>query len=822
MGPEALGSALYAMARSRVNDESLGEGPRAYLVEQVEAAAKQTWTEEALRGACYGLFAWHGAAKDRLLSALTQVVASDQSGLSEKGVSMCLYGIHNCDGGPASRALLMALVPRVAACSEDLSSMSIGNAIFGLKGFVDSQEARSMLAVLVPKVAQSQEQIQSQHIGIAFMGLVKRGGGSGNSRETLDMLGVLAARFGQCTEPFRAVTLARILNSLQVFNDVPEVHAALDVMPQKIAECNEPFMQNHIGMAFFGLQRLGNPAVMQVIAALTPKIADVREPFSAHTLSNICFGLRRCYDRAEIRALLRLVAPKIVDSRPGYDSKDISCLLNGLQRCGNSQESRDILAALAPKIEEVREVNAQTVGNALYGLRLFRDCPEVRGIFRAFAVKIETMSEPLPGNTVANAIYGFQRCSDSPELQELLLAFSKRMTDRMTQQHIAMTLYGLLSSGQSAASLAVLAKLTDKIAQCTEEFNDQTIGNSLYGLQNFNSAPEVRAVIAALRPHIARGGSAPLGEQAIANSVSGLSHMIDCDEAHAVLGALAPRIASFPGQLSWKAFVFAMRSLKHCRSDGPEHRAVVAALVSKAPAAEPLESIAACDALLGVRFAGDCKETRAALALLVPHLANGVADFDPQRLRRTLAGVSCAPASDEAYRGLLILAPRLQMLAGDLDPVCFEQVACILQGRAARPETSQLLTAIEPHVIRRHAGTSQQQNTKRLREALGAIQGEEAASILRGLDAADAPAAAGAGSAKRPDASLPAGWSQHVHEGKTYYHHAELGSRWERPIAAADVAAPPLPAGWAEHIAPGGRPYYFHKTHGSVWERPKQ
>lgn len=822
MGPEALGSVLVSVARLRYADEVIPEGPRVYLLEQVELAIKQVWTEEALRGVCYGMLAWQGAAKDRLLGLMTQIVASEQGWvLTEKGVSMCMYGLHNCGGGPASRAFLAVLAPRVAACSEELTSMSVGNSVFGLHRFVDGHEARAMLTVLTPKVAASRAPMYPQHLASAFFGLVKCSGH--RSQEALDMLGALTGHFAACMLPFRAVHLSRILNSLQSFEDAPEVQSVVAAMPQKLADSQEPFSEQQIGMSFFGLQRLGGPAVMQVIAALTPKVADSREPFTAHTLSNICFGLRRCADSAEVRALLRLVATKIVDCRSDFISKDISCMLNGLQRCGNSQESRDILAAIAPKIDQIQELNAQTVGNALYGLRMFQDCPEVRAVFRAVAPKVDTMSEPMSALNVSNAFYGLQRCSNNPEIRELLLALSKRMTEPMSQHQIGMTLYGLLYCGQSEASLAVLAILAEKIAQCPDEFNEQSISISLYGLHNFTATPEVRAVLAALVPHVSRNGHLPLSAQGVANSISGLANTMDCDEARALLRALAPKIAAHRTPLSWRSFVMSMRWLKNLRGECPELQAVLAALVSKAPVAEGLDATSASDALLGLRFAGDWPETRAALALLVPHLASGVESFDHRRVGQTLAGIVCIPASDEAYQALVILAPRIQALAGHLSPVCFEHVMSVLRGsgRGVQPAARELIVSMEPHVVRHFGGQPQQARTQRLREALAGTEGEEAAALRRALDASDAGAATAGGFASGSAGVLPPGWARYEHEGRPYYHHAVHGSRWDQPPpAAADAAS--LPPGWAEHTAPGGRVFYFHEVHGSVWERPRE
>jgi hypothetical protein len=61
------------------------------------------------------------------------------------------------------------------------------------------------------------------------------------------------------------------------------------------------------------------------------------------------------------------------------------------------QEVKDVLAALAPKIGTCRkELSAQAVGNALYGLRnMSSDVQEVKDVLTALASKIEGSREQL-------------------------------------------------------------------------------------------------------------------------------------------------------------------------------------------------------------------------------------------------------------------------------------------------------------------------------------------------------------------------------------------------------------------------------------------
>jgi hypothetical protein len=109
------------------------------------------------------------------------------------------------------------------------------------------------------------------------------------------------------------------------------------------------------------------------------------------------------------------------------------------------QEVRDVLAALAalaPKIEGCREeLDAQEVGNALYGLQNMRiDVREVRDVLAALAPKIKGCREELRAQEVGNALYGLQgMSSDVREVVEVLAAVTLKI--EKCDQRFASTRY---------------------------------------------------------------------------------------------------------------------------------------------------------------------------------------------------------------------------------------------------------------------------------------------------------------------------------------------------------------------------------------------
>jgi very-short-patch-repair endonuclease len=75
----------------------------------------------------------------------------------------------------------------------------------------------------------------------------------------------------------------------------------------------------------------------------------------------------------------------------------------------DSQEVRDLIKALTPKVIKCNEVlNAQNVGNALYGLQSMRsDNQEVRDLIKALTPKFIKCNEELNPQNVGMALYGF-------------------------------------------------------------------------------------------------------------------------------------------------------------------------------------------------------------------------------------------------------------------------------------------------------------------------------------------------------------------------------------------------------------------------------
>jgi very-short-patch-repair endonuclease len=141
---------------------------------------------------------------------------------------------------------------------------------------------------------------------------------------------------------------------------------------------------------------------------------------------------------------------------------------------------REVLAALAPKIEASKEeLDAQEVGNALYGLQsMSSDVREVVGVLAALTPKIEGLSQRLLPQHIANALYGLQRMDDSVEYVHIVLRVLERQLELfdglLPLRETAQLLQGLLGKRSPAAS-HIRELLSTKVSVDPESASEDTI-----------------------------------------------------------------------------------------------------------------------------------------------------------------------------------------------------------------------------------------------------------------------------------------------------------------------------------------------------------
>ncbi len=195
------------------------------------------------------------------------------------------------------------------------------------------------------------------------------------------------------------------------------------------------------------------------------------------------------------------------------------------------------MGILAAKISQSTcELDAQAIGNALYGLKgMSSECGEVRTLLSVLATKISASKNLLSGQEVGIALYGLRNMSSKySEVRNVVAAIGQKVLHSeatLSSQSIGMALYGLKEmSSDSKEVREVVGILADKISQSTCELNAQAIGNALYGLKGMNSeCGEFRKLLSVLATKISASKNLLSGQEVgmLQNSKSPFNDMVE-------------------------------------------------------------------------------------------------------------------------------------------------------------------------------------------------------------------------------------------------------------------------------------------------------
>merc|ERR1719456_1237942 len=87
-----------------------------------------------------------------------------------------------------------------------------------------------------------------------------------------------------------------------------------------------------------------------------------------------------------------------------------------------------MLKVLTPKVASCsRELKAQEVSNALYGLKSLGDSKEVRGMLKVLTPKVASCSEELDTQAMANALAGLKSLKSSAEMRGLVKVLTPKL-----------------------------------------------------------------------------------------------------------------------------------------------------------------------------------------------------------------------------------------------------------------------------------------------------------------------------------------------------------------------------------------------------------
>jgi hypothetical protein len=209
------------------------------------------------------------------------------------------------------------------------------------------------------------------------------------------------------------------------------------------------------------------------------------------------------------------------------------------------------------------------------------DSAEVRGILTALAGKMKDCSQCLNAQGVGNALYGLQSLKLSMEARVILRAlvpYVEGCAEHLSPQHVGNALYGLQGLGASEEAHVIVKVLTPKISQCAEVFQGQNIGNALYGLQSFQDSPEVKELLKVMITKTA--DAAAFTAQEISNAFFGLKNLDDSSHVRELVATLTPKLKNCQHPLKVQ-HVFSILQTLRCLGDSVELRGVLALLKDK-------------------------------------------------------------------------------------------------------------------------------------------------------------------------------------------------------------------------------------------------
>ena len=98
---------------------------------------------------------------------------------------------------------------------------------------------------------------------------------------------------------------------------------------------------------------------------------------------------------------------------------------------GDSEQTRELVAALTPKVRDCREaLDAQAVGNALYGLQRMGDSEQTRELVAALTPKVQQCRDELRESDVDQALKHLPHFGNSDEVRDLFLVFLDKGLER--------------------------------------------------------------------------------------------------------------------------------------------------------------------------------------------------------------------------------------------------------------------------------------------------------------------------------------------------------------------------------------------------------
>eukprot|EP00756_Hemistasia_phaeocysticola_P015923 Hpha_TRINITY_DN15444_c0_g8::TRINITY_DN15444_c0_g8_i1::g.176088::m.176088 len=250
------------------------------------------------------------------------------------------------------------------------------------------------------------------------------------------------------------------------------------------------------------------------------------------------------------------------------------------------------------------------------------------------------------------------------------------------------------NSSRSTMADAVCLYLAQEVSFALGPFNSVSASGAMYGLRCVPQNAAGRALMAALVPHV-RGCDSLTKARHVANALVGLSECFDTAELRALLHAVAPVIArSHPDDFTGRPMGAALFGLRRLPGTS-ESRAVLRALLPFLKHAPGVPSDQALgNAVLGLQGQGNTPEVLAVYSELAAVARRQRMDLQPRNLGAVFFGVRLADTSLPVRRLIGELSRIVRFTKAAPDAQAIANALFGLQRQDLTPETHSALEAL--------------------------------------------------------------------------------------------------------------------------------
>ncbi|KAJ1430810.1 hypothetical protein B484DRAFT_479103 [Ochromonadaceae sp. CCMP2298] len=430
-----LGFAMLGLSRLDAELPEVGA-----LLGELTAKAQSAWGEvngQELSMILHGLV---GLQSDHpqvrtLVSHLVPLVTRCPQ-MSTSDARSALYGLQGMHSGNSkeAEALFSALGDLLARSNIRFDSPAdISNTLYGLQGLSSDSPATKKVLMGVLQMVQgvdTSRPFTGRDVAMSLYGLR---GANGRSRETLDLLGVLAPHVANLRGQLSANDVATFLYGLQNFqSSQPEVSALLRAIAPHVSRARGTFNSKGLSMALNGLQGFDSAQeevreLLRGIVAITQR-TDFRGFEDFHQLSSALYGLSDLSsEHVEVVALVDVVAGMMggggVDRGKAWTRKPAVDGAVGTGAVGAGAGEVISLTRRLASLQNTETPKADKVAMALYGLQKMDPAlPSVAALLEVLVEYVAAMPSPS-GIATGMALRAFRQHSGAPTPAQARILF---------------------------------------------------------------------------------------------------------------------------------------------------------------------------------------------------------------------------------------------------------------------------------------------------------------------------------------------------------------------------------------------------------------